>query len=202
MHTSLCVAKLIVPILLFIQDNANELQATANATFDSSLGAPSCLTTSSSCDTGTLVDGRGRTGLNGKERNGSNSLDQCKDGRRGVYHKHGSIDRILVKTMDGDSFKEGSQIWIEATVYAKRKHEYKADFYYTNDAASPNWIYIGEKSASSKSGLKVLTMAHTLFLPGTMQAVRVNLRQGERNDEVSCSTGSKDDVDDVAFAVI
>ena len=92
---------------------------------------------------------------------------------------------------------------IEATVYAETSKNYSADFYYTAIADdNPKWIFIGEKSASEANGLQVLSMEHALFLPDALQAIRVNLREGQRVDGSSCSNGSKDDVDDIVFAVM
>lgn len=75
-----------------------------------------------------------------------------------------------------------------------------SDFYYTPDALNPTWIFLGEESASNKNGKKVLSMETTL-LPGSLQAVRVNLRLGERVDGSSCSGGRLDDIDDIVFTV-
>lgn len=60
------------------------------ATFDSGLGAPSCESVGASCDTGNLLDGRGKIGFNETtEPNYPNTLDGCLDGMKGVYHRHG-----------------------------------------------------------------------------------------------------------------
>ncbi|KAL7535943.1 hypothetical protein ACHAXR_010292, partial [Thalassiosira sp. AJA248-18] len=174
----------------------------AEAIYDSELGSPACRSEGPLCDTGNLVDGRGKVGVNATtELNFPNSIDGCEDGDKGNYHKHGSIDRLVVKTTDGANFKEGSRIMIEATVFSRKRNEYNADFYYTADANDPKWIFIGEQSASNENGAKVLSVEHTLFLPGSLQAVRVNLREGERVGGSSCSGGRKDDIDDIVFAV-
>ena len=172
------------------------------ASFDEDFGAPSCRTVGSNCDTESLIEGRGKTGPNGSEPNFPNTIDNCKDGVRGTYRKHGSIDRLVVKSEDGNGFKVGKSVIIEATVFTRRKDLYYADFYYTPDATDPNWIFMGEVFASNKNGFKVLQTEVTLFLPGTLQAIRVNLRKGERNSGSSCSSGNRDDVDDIVFSVI
>lgn len=130
-----------------------------------------------------------------------NTIDGCEDGSNGEYHRQGSIDRLVIRSPDGTEIKEGSRILIEATIYSRQKHGYTADFYHAADATNPKWIFIGEQSASNEEGLKLLTVQHTLFLPGAMQAIRVNLRRGERIGGISCSGGSRDDADDVIFAV-
>jgi len=141
-------------------------------------------------------------GFNGtSESHFPNTIDDCEDGNQGHYHKHGSIDRLAVKTINGGHFKEGSRLLIEAVVYTRMKHSYAADFYYASDANNPSWVYIGEMSASNEGGSKVLSMEHTLFLPGSLQAIRVNLRLGERVSGSTCSGGEKDDIDDIVFAV-
>mmetsp|Transcript_22742 Transcript_22742/g.46468 ORF Transcript_22742/g.46468 Transcript_22742/m.46468 type:complete len:839 (+) Transcript_22742:1758-4274(+) len=171
------------------------------AAFDVTLGAPSCTTIGTTCDTGALLDGRGRTGSNGREPNFPNTLDGCKDGSRGKYHKHGSIDRIVVKSENGSGFAVGDQITIEATVFTRKRDSYYADFYYSPDITAANWIFIGEVYASGSNGAKVLSMNSNLFLPGQLQAIRVNLRQGDATGKSPCSGGNRDDVDDIVFAV-
>lgn len=175
---------------------------TSRAIYDDELGSPACRSEVSLCDTGNLVDGRGKVGFNSTtEINFPNTIDSCKDGNKGRYHRHGSIDRLVVKTIGGATIKEGYGIVIEATVFSRRNQGYFVDFYYTSDATNPNWIFIGEQSASTTNNLKVLTEEHTIFLPGPLQAVRANLRQGERVSGSPCTSGNRDDIDDIVFAV-
>lgn len=175
---------------------------TSRAIYDDELGSPACRSEVSLCDTGNLVDGRGKVGFNSTtEINFPNTIDSCKDGNKGRYHRHGSIDRLVVKTIGGATIKEGYGIIIEATVFSRRDQGYFVDFYYTSDATNPNWIFIGEQSASTTNNLKVLTEEHTIFLPGPLQAVRANLRQGERVSGSPCTSGNRDDIDDIVFAV-
>ena len=166
-----------------------------NAVYDAGLGAPACATVAASCDSTTLLDGRGAVG---PEPNPPNTLDGCADGTAGNYHSDESNDRIVVSTLDGADMAEGATVEIEATVYAySTGASDTADFYYAADANSPNWTYIGSV-VSPGGGVQTITQQYTLPA-GSLQAVRVSFRyQGTASP---CSSGNWDDADDLVFAV-
>ena len=119
----------------------------------------------------------------------------------GTLHDDESIDRIIVRTNDGTDFKSGATVTIEASVWAwSSGTSDRADFYYAIDASSPNWVFIATKTPSG-GGARTLSAEYTIPDGGkSIQAVRVNFRY-QGTGETSCSKGSWDDVDDVAFRV-
>ena len=56
------------------------------AVYDAEFGSPACKSEISLCDTGNLVDGRGKVGVNSTtEINFPNTIDNCKDGNKVSY---------------------------------------------------------------------------------------------------------------------
>ena len=166
-----------------------------NAVYDAGLGAPVCAC-GSSCDSTTLLDSRDN--LSPAEPNSPNTLDTCTDGSSGSYHSDESNDRIVVTNLSGTGFTEGDTVEIAATVWAwSTGSSDTADFYYTADANSPSWTYIGSVVPPS-GGAHTLTQQYTLPA-GSLQAVRVNFRY--TGSVSSCSGGAYDDADDLVFAV-
>ena len=166
-----------------------------NAAYDAGLGAPACAVAGSSCDSQSLLDGRGTVG---PESNAPNTLDSCTDGGSGGYHSDESLDRLVVTSVDGSDFVEGATVRIDATVWAYSTGSSDTlDLYYTADADNPSWTHI---ASITPSGGGAQTISTTYTLPaGAKQAVRGNFRyQGSQS---SCSTGSYDDADDLVFAV-
>ena len=148
-----------------------------------------------------MLEGRGIAGPSDlPESNHPNSIDGCTDGDRGKYQKQGSVDRIRIGAVDGKHFREGSIIFIEAYVYARKNLPYTVDFYHASDATDPKWTFVGEKSAVTTNGFKKLTVVHAIQ-GGVLQAVRVNLRDGDRKEGSTCTLGNRNDVDDLVFAV-
>jgi len=89
---------------------------------------------------------------------------------------------------------------VEETVYSLIKHKYTIDFYYTADANNPLWTWINALPPTD-GGQQLLGVTHTLPNNGAgfLQAVRVNFRSGGTRSY--CSDGSRDDADDLVFAV-
>ena len=140
----------------------------------------------------------GRDGI-GPEPNQPNTIyTSCADGTSGTYHSDESLDRLVVKTLDGTDFFEGATVEIDATVWAwSTGSSDTLDLYYTADATSPSWVYI--TSIVPPSG-GAHTLSATYTLPeGGLQAVRANFRYS--GSVGSCTTGSYDDRDDLVFAV-
>ena len=169
--------------------------STSTAGYDSTLKAPRCFSVSASCDSGTLLNGRG--GL-GPEVNTPNTLNNsCADGLSGAYHSDESNDRIKVSTLDGTPFAAGKTVKIEATVWTYSTTADKLDLYYTADASNPTWTYITTLAPTAK-GAQTLKTDYTLPA-GATQAVRARFRYN--GSPTACSSGSYNDHDDLVFAV-
>ena len=165
------------------------------AVYDAGLGVPACAVAGSSCDSTTLVDGRANLG---PEPNQPNTLDGCADGASGSYHSDESHDRIVVSTLDGFDMTEGATVRIDATVWAwSTASADRLDLYTAADATAPSWVFLATLTPPG-GGAQTLSTSYTLPA-GALQAVRANFRyQGSAS---SCSGGSYDDADDLAFAV-
>ena len=184
-------------------DNAGVLAAA----YDSTLKVPVCASVGTGCDSAALLTGKDNMS-GGPEPNQPNTLfNSCADGTSGIYPGSESIERVRVTAVDGGLLTPGKQAKIEVTVWANSGSN-AADFYYTDNANSPNWIYLTTVyvpwpvGQPFTSGLNVLTTTYTLpSLPigATLQAVRANFRWG--GVKAPCSTGVEDDHDDLAFAV-
>eukprot|EP00956_Cyclotella_meneghiniana_P026890 scaffold59234_cov56-Cyclotella_meneghiniana.AAC.1 len=155
------------------------------ALFDSDFGAPRCKTIATSCDTGSLVIGRGT--MSSGESNYPNTIDGCADGNSGSFHSDESNDRIVVKSSGGGALRAGNLATIEATVYAYSASDDTADFFYAADATNPVWFYIGSARPSG-TGLQNISVTYTLPMGAENQAVRVQFRYA--------SSGDDDDDDD------
>jgi hypothetical protein len=164
------------------------------ASYSSGSRAPGCFTFGSSCDSGTLLMGRGPLG---PEPNSPNTLGgTCADGTLGTYHVDESIDRLKIATVDGGMLRSGAAVRLTATVWAFSTTDV-LDVYYTSSTASPVWTYAGTVSPTS-SGLQTLSVGFTLP-SGLSQAVRGVFRWGGTRSP--CPTGPFDDKDDLIFAV-
>jgi hypothetical protein len=165
------------------------------AAYDATLKAPRCSAAGSSCDAGTLVNGRAALG---PEPNLPNTLGgTCLDGTQGAYHTDESIDRIKVVSVDGSNLAAGKMARIEATVWVWGAAQDRLDLYYSASASTPSWTLIGTV-APTASGLQTLTGTYALPA-GAQQAVRGSFRyQGTASP---CGSGSYNDRDDLIFAV-
>jgi hypothetical protein len=163
------------------------------ATFDPTLRAPSCgAVVGRSCDTRTLVRGRGPLG---PEPNQPNTIaDSCADGTEG----EGWNDRIRVSSSDGLPFTAGLGAIVTATVTARSDFEQDAvDFFVAADANDPAWVHAGTVVPTGP-GPQELSLEYRLPLGG-LQAVRVQFRH--QGSSVPCASGPFDDRDDLVFAV-
>ena len=164
------------------------------ASYDATLKAPKCATTASSCDSGTLLDGRDNKG---PEPNQPNTINNsCSDGTSGTYHSDESIDKIKVSTLDGSLFAAGKTVRIDATIWVYSTTQDKLDLYYAADANSPTWTFINTLTPPG-SGAQTLSQNYTLP-SGSLQAVRGNFRDG--GSASPCTTGGYHDHDDLIFA--
>ncbi|GMU06721.1 hypothetical protein ASNO1_29740 [Corallococcus caeni] len=163
------------------------------ATFDSTLRVPRCSLRGVSCDSNTLLNGRGNLG---PEPNQPNVLTACADGTGGSFHSDESLDRLKVSAVDGGTLLPGKTVRVEATVWAYSGYTSdKLDLYYSASANNPSWTYL---TTLTPSGAGVQTLSATYVLPsGTNQAVRGVFRYGGSSG--TCPGGSYTDVDDLAF---
>lgn len=166
------------------------------AAYDATLRAPKCGTVGSTCDSGTLLNGRAALG---PEPNQPNTINgSCADGTSGTFHVDESNDRIKVFTTDGSNFAPGKTVTVQATawVYSTFSSDH-LDLYYAANASAPTWTLIGTINPTA-AGSQVLSANYTLP-SGSLQAVRAHFRYNGAAS--SCSTGGYDDHDDLVFAV-
>ncbi|MFN8091455.1 MAG: metallophosphoesterase [Vicinamibacteria bacterium] len=166
------------------------------AAYDATLRTPRCAAVGTSCDSGTLLNGRGSLGPESGQPNTVNGT--CADGASGSFHADESNDRIRVSTVDGTPFAPGKVVKVDATVWAYSTFTSdRLDVYQAANAASPSWTLVATL-APAAAGAQVLSATYTLPA-GTTQAVRARFRyQGSASP---CGTGSYDDHDDLVFAV-
>jgi PKD repeat protein len=168
----------------------------STAVYNSTLKAPECTAAGASCDSGTLLVGRG-TMSGGVEPNQPNTINaSCADGNSGTFHSDESNDRIVISSTDGGPLTAGKTAQVTATMWAYGTAN-AIDFYSAADASNPSWTFLSSISASA-AGTQLLSTTFTLPAGG-LQAVRAHLRY---NGSASpCSTGSYDESDDLIFAV-
>ena len=148
---------------------------TGIADYDSTLFAPLCQGRYNSCDSNDLLTGR--VG----EVNGPNTIDVCADGQDSESSYPESIKRIVVSSVNGDNFRGGDLVKVQATVISFAKLD-RVDLYYTSDASSAQWKLI--TTVSPLIGEHVLrtpymrfpdviyTLPKCLLTAGCKQAVR------------------------------
>ena len=168
------------------------------AVYDSTLKVPKCDLVFRSCDSGpSLLLGRDNM-AGGAEPNQPNTIhNSCADGTAGTFHVDESIDRLTVATTDGGILLQGEIVRVNATVWVADPAQDALDLYYATNATTPAWSYIGT-IAPRASGFQTLSLLFRLR-PGPLQAVRANFRKGGTRS--TCSAGSYDDHDDLAFSV-
>ena len=173
-----------------------------DASFDSQFGAPRCSGAASSCDSGTsMLAGRGTYT---PEQNQPNTIDSCSDGVR--FFNSFYVDRIIVRSgyaNENDSSSPlvpGGAATIVATVKAYSTATDWVDFFFTSDAANPQWQLI-ESVRPSRSGNQELMMSYTIPMGSTIQAVRVQMGYYSDNSPCSNSYGYVDR-DDLVFEAI
>ncbi|HZW50612.1 MAG TPA: hypothetical protein VFF05_02015, partial [Rudaea sp.] len=168
----------------------------STAVYNSTLKAPECAAAGASCDSGTLLVGRG-TMSGGVEPNQPNTINaSCADGNSGTFHSDESNDRIVISSTDGGPLTAGKTAQVTATMWAYSSAN-AIDFYSAANASNPSWTFLSSISASA-AGTQSLSTTFTLPAGG-LQAVRAHLRYN--GSASSCSTGSYDESDDLIFTV-
>ncbi len=182
---------------LVITVTVDNSAAPQTAAYDASLGAPRCALFAVSCDSGaSLLAGRdGR----GPEPNRPNTITgSCADGTAGTYHVDESLDRLKVSTLDGSALAAGKTVRVDATVWAwSTPSEDRLDVYHAANANSPTWTLLATLTPTVAGAQ---TLSATYVLPAApAQAVRAQFRyQGTAG---TCTAGTYNDRDDLAFAV-
>jgi len=167
------------------------------ATYDSILKAPKCGQPGNSCDSGTLLNGRGNIS-GGPEPNQPNTINNsCSDGSLGTYHVDESIDRIRVATTDGSTLAPGKLATFEITYWASSTTSDFLDLFYLSDANSSDWTYVTTLRPQA-TGLQVVSAIRNLAGTGNLQVVRAILHSGP--SIASCNPGTVNDHDDLVFA--
>ncbi len=186
------------------------------AVYDTNFEVPRCTNTGSSCDSLSLLDGKGRM-VNGHEPHASitNKFGQgCNDGNDGSYHSDESIDRITVTAGDldldtsasgnpvpsGDFIAEGGRAYVTVKLWCWGSGASdNADLYLSSDTSSPDWQTLTTITCPS-GGSQTIRHRHAFdVLSGADQSIRVNFRYG--GSPSTCSNGNFDDHDELIFAV-
>lgn len=123
----------------------------------------------STCDSGSLLVGRGAMG---PAFNAPNTLaGSCADGSSGGFHSDESLDALKVSTLDGTALAAGKQVRVEAKVWAWGGGDSDTlELYYTANAASPTWTYL-TTLVPTAGGQQFLSTTYTLP-NGSLQAIR------------------------------
>jgi hypothetical protein len=171
--------------------------APGNAVYDPTLRAPRCPTGESSCDSGTLLVGRGPLGPEPSQPNTIGG--SCADGTGGAFHGDESNDRLQVVTLDGTPLAVGKNVRVLATVWAWSGYTAdKLDLYYASNALAPTWHFIATITPPA-AGAQVLSASYTLP-SGGLQVLRARFRYG--GNASPCGPGSYNDHDDLVFGVV
>jgi hypothetical protein len=134
------------------------------ASYDPILKAPTCGQPGSSCDSGTLLNGRGNIS-GGPEPNQPNTINNsCSDGSLGTYHVDESIDRIKVTTTDGSALAPGKLATFEVTYWASSTASAFLDLYYLSDVSSSAWTYmttLRPQATGVNPSIETVSISHT-----------------------------------------
>ncbi|HEX8818671.1 MAG TPA: kelch repeat-containing protein [Archangium sp.] len=177
--------------------NVDSAAVVATAVYDSGLKVPRCSSSAASCDSGTLLNGRGPLG---PEPNQPNTIwSTCADGTGGTYHSTPSLDRLKVSTLDGSPLTAGKTVKIEASVWAWLTLD-TLELYSSANTSSPTWVRIGTLKVSA-AGPQVLSTTYTLPSTVGSQAIR-GMFHYSANPTSACLTGNDYvDHDDLVFTV-
>ena len=138
LYTKLCNPKADPPV-----PSSTLTQGTGQAMFDPAVGAPYCEGSNIICNSGTLLQGRLTN-----ESNFPNTIDTCADGIDIATSTEENIKQIIVETEKSTNLRGGELVKIKAYVTAYNKND-QVDFYYTNDAAAPEWKFVTKVAAKA-----------------------------------------------------
>ena len=130
------------------------IAGTGIAQYDSTVMAPFCEGSSSSCDSVNLLAGRLA------EVNRPNTIDGCSDGQDLTAEYNESVKRIVVSSVGGGDLRGGDNVKVQATVNSFHNQD-RVDFYYTSNVTSPDWIYI--TTVAPTAGESILTVPYKRY---------------------------------------
>jgi trimeric autotransporter adhesin len=169
------------------------------AAYSATLLSPGCTASACGCDSGaSLLNSRGT--MLTSEPNRPNTLGgTCADGNTGTYHSDESIDRMVVKSVDGLNLAVGKQATVDVTVWCYSSTLDFLDLYYSPTTSSPTWTAIATGIVCPGTGARTISRTFTLGSTAGQHAVRAQFRyQGSAG---TCTTGSYNDRDDLNFNV-
>jgi len=168
------------------------------ATYSTTYKSPKCSMIGSGCEaTASLLKSRGN--LDPPEPNASNTIDDCEDGNGGVYLEDESVESISVTSINGGPLVVGTEVQIDAVVWAWNKHADTVDFWHAPLSSTiANWVLIGSVKPTKSLSLNTVSTRFVLEDEGD-NAVRVVIRYS--GFPLACPGGDFDDVDDLVFVV-
>jgi leucyl aminopeptidase len=146
------------------------------------------------------VTGRGNLG---PEPNAPNTVRAgllptvCNDGSGTLFPPGrfvGSVERVMVYTIDGSAMAPGKQVRVDATVEARSSSD-RIDIFATSDTTLSGWALIASV-VPTRAGAQVISANYTLPAGGS-QAVRIQLRY--LGSLTTCAAGPYNDRDDLVF---
>ncbi|MBL8957751.1 MAG: hypothetical protein JNK82_43650 [Myxococcaceae bacterium] len=180
--------------------SGTELVAQRVATFEPTLGVPTCRSAfSGGCTSYAMGRGTRRP-----EVGTPNALKTagvtCADGNSGTYLADESIEAVRVYSATGDSMTRGGQVNVLVDVWAWSAFTTdKLDIFIAADAANPTWQLVATRTPT-RAGLNTLTATATIPSGfASLAAVRAQFRY--QGSATACAAGPYNDRDDVAFEV-
>lgn len=170
------------------------------ASYDSTLHVPRCSSLARSCDTGTLVTGRGTMTSGNEPQSAVNVIDGCVDGNLGTYGTAESLDRLVLRTDDGGPLAAGRPVHVDGDVIANSGAATTPDrfeVYWASTTASGaiSWQQAGSTVTVSTPGSQTVSVPFTL----PAGAIAIRGRFGQAAAGVSCGATGTDDQDDIVF---
>jgi hypothetical protein len=165
------------------------------AVYDEVMGVPVCDTVMARCDTAKLLEGRNRS-----EVHAPNTLDGCVDGPGLDIEYTERVQRLTVSRVGGEFLAEHRRAKVSMVVVGDALAINWVDLFSASDATNPVWTYVTTVRPAIY-GAHVLS-AEFVLPEGSLQAVRAQFRVGSASSSsTACTAGSRDDHDDLVFAV-
>lgn len=216
-HPNQCHTQMKAPIILCISISSGMIEGSSfNASYDPTYGAPRCQDPTSLCDTGTLLVGAGHPSEGGSELNAYNTIDGCFDSKNMTHEVDESVDRIVIRSIDGNVFTVGREINIEANVFTgvnttEGRAPYGGNWVHFFHTANRDakWTFIASVwpyqtifIRVGKRGYKTVHLNYTLP-EGDVQAIRVKFGYEQTLYVVGpcMNENGLTDFDDVVFHV-